>query len=198
EGEVTSSDGKIKCRGSCVSTYTKDSVIALTAKADNWSRFSRWSTNCKDGIVNLNVNKECVVTFIGDVCRDIDSKVKWNKFYLPAEFSRITRIDGTWSINPTKFPPVGPNGYTEGKFVSQIRKEYTYSIHTLIDERYPIGSLLMVTDNTGKVLFPDYQTKTTLITGPTKLKDPATIIWMNINGQEFENHDGFLTVCFGD
>ena len=64
-GTVTSVPSGINCGADCSETYTDGTVVTLTAAPQTGSTFAGWSgdTDCNDGIVTLDINRNCTATF---------------------------------------------------------------------------------------------------------------------------------------
>lgn len=65
-GTVTSSPGGINCGSDCSEPYAGDTFVTLTATAAAGSIFVSWTgaaSDCSDGSVTMNADKNCTVTF---------------------------------------------------------------------------------------------------------------------------------------
>jgi hypothetical protein len=64
-GTVTSSPLGIDCGTDCSQDYSYNTIVTLTASPDAGSTFTGWSgdSDCTDGIVTINGNKNCTATF---------------------------------------------------------------------------------------------------------------------------------------
>ena len=188
-GKVISFDGKIDCRESCVYSYPKGKIIRLIPRADRLSDFSGWSDDCKDGKVALNSDKDCTFIFDSNSCVTVDSKTdEWQRFKFPDGVGSVVSINGKWSVNPEKFPSVGPAGYIKGEDVIKLKAAYKNTY--LIDNTYPAASLLMR---------PASGDGISRITSHGNLKENLKEFEMIMNGYKYrfgDNH-GFMEVCFG-
>ena len=67
-GSVSSLPAGIQCGTSCQAQFIAGSRITLRAVAGGGSYFSGWSgdADCTDGVVDLNLNRNCIATFISN------------------------------------------------------------------------------------------------------------------------------------
>jgi len=64
-GTITGSPPGIDCGIDCTQDYSYNTIVTLTASPDEGSTFAGWSgdSDCTDGIVTMNGNKNCTATF---------------------------------------------------------------------------------------------------------------------------------------
>jgi len=72
-GIIRSSPGAIECGTSCRETFDIGTIVTLAATPDSSSTFTGWdgASDCLDGIVTMDTNKECVAVF-NSVLQGID------------------------------------------------------------------------------------------------------------------------------
>lgn len=62
-GAITSTPSGITCGTSCQARFELNTSVTLVATAGSGSVFGGWEGDCVDGIVTMNDNKSCTVTF---------------------------------------------------------------------------------------------------------------------------------------
>lgn len=117
-------------------------------------------------------------------CFNVSSRQGWQYFNFPTTFTRITSIEGSWSVDSRSYASVGAYGHT-GESANRLAPYNQYKY----DQKYPFGRLLVDIPNYGYISIDHPQTL------PRGINSTA----MRINDQDnaLEDNAGSLRVCFG-
>jgi len=115
-------------------------------------------------------------------CVSVNSKGGWQRFNLPGTFTKVTSIDGDWSVDSRSYAPVGATGHS-GRDAEALAPYNQYKF----DQRFPFGALLM--GSAQGVLW---------IQNPISLNSPFGAVDMRINDADnaLGDNEGSLKVCF--
>lgn len=117
-------------------------------------------------------------------CVNLSSRQGWQSFNFPTTFTRITSIEGSWSVDSRSYANVGAYGHT-GDAANRLAPYNQYKY----DQQYPFGRLLVDIPNYGYISIDHPQTL------PREISSTA----MRINDQDnaLGDNAGLLRVCFG-
>ena len=116
-------------------------------------------------------------------CVSVSSSQGWQRFNLSRIVSRVTSVNGGWSVDARNYGQVGSMGHTGRD--AEVLSPYNQA---KFDQRFPFGALLM-SDSQGVMW----------IQGPTTFSAPLNVINMRINDADksLDDNGGSLKVCFG-
>jgi hypothetical protein len=119
------------------------------------------------------------------VCFTVSSQQGWQYFNLPRSFSRISSIEGSWSVDDRAYSPVGASGHT-GEAADRLAPYNQYKYN----QDYPFGALFVDIPNYGYIW----------VQNPQQLPQIINSTAMRINDADnaLGDNAGSLRVCFGD
>jgi pimeloyl-ACP methyl ester carboxylesterase len=120
-------------------------------------------------------------------CVSVDSKLGWQHFNLPGNFTKVASISGGWSVDTRSYAPVGAAGHTGNDAeLLEPYKQYKY------DQNFPFGALIVdiPTDGHGYIWVQE----------PQQLPKPISETTIRINDADnaLGDNEGNLQVCFGN
>lgn len=140
------------------------------------------SSSCKDNPQLDGINKKPT----SDFCVSVNSREGWQKFNLQDNFTKVTRISGSWSVDARNYASVNASGHNgdDAKALAPYN-QYKY------DRRFPFGALLMASGQ--EVWWIQYP-------GELNNSVPFNVVKIRINDADnlLIDNEGMLQVCFGN
>ncbi len=110
DGIVTSDPVGLECGNYCQKNFDENTVITLTATADELSEFVEWGADCPGGVVTLDADKTCDVGFKGTTFAQFQTLVPSN--VLDQTFGADISIDGDTAV-------IGALGHPSGEVIAK-------------------------------------------------------------------------------